>query len=148
MSTPVKPKPDGYQSVIPYLLADDASALIEFMKRTFDAQEMLRFTNPDGSIGHTELRIGDSVVMLSQARGEWKAMPCMVYVYAPDVDAVYRRGIEAGAKSLSEPKDQFYGDRTAGLQDAAGNQWFVGTHVEDLSDEELQRRHKEARGGQ
>jgi PhnB protein len=146
MNQAVKPVPEGYQSVIPYLVATDAVALIEFMKQTFNAQELLRMASPDGSIGHAELRIGDSVVMLGQAGEQWKAMPCMLYLYVPDTDAVYHRAIAAGGVSVKEPQDQFYGDRTAGVQDICGNQWFIGTHIEDVSPEELDRRFQAARG--
>jgi uncharacterized glyoxalase superfamily protein PhnB len=148
MSKTVKPIPDGYQSVIPYLVVGDAAAQIDFMKRALGAQEIMRLMNPDGKIGHTEMRIGDSVVMLGEASEQWKPMPCMLYLYVTDVDAVYRRTVEAGGVSIKEPQDQFYGDRTAGVTDMNGNQWWLGMHIEDISTEELQRRHAEARGGQ
>jgi PhnB protein len=89
--------------------------------------------------------VADCVIMLGESSDQWKAMPCMLYVYVPDVDAVYRRAIDAGATSIKEPQDQFYGDRTAGVQDVCGNQWWLGTRKEDLSNEELVRRHEEAR---
>ncbi len=148
MSKSVKPIPDGYQSVIPYLVVSDAVAQIEFMKQALGAKELLRMTNPDGTIGHAEMRIGDSVVMLGQAGEQWKPMPCMLYLYVTDVDALYLRAVDAGGVSIKEPQDQFYGDRTAGVQDKNGNQWCFGTHIEDVSTEELQRRHAAARGGQ
>jgi len=147
MSKSVKAIPEGHQAVIPYLVVDGAEKVIEFLKQTFDAKEMVRMTGPDGTIGHTEVRIGDCVVMLSEARDPWKPMPAMIYVYTEDVDAAYRRALEAGATSVSEPKDQFYGDRSAGVTDACGNQWWIGTHIEDMSEEELLRRYKAAYGG-
>jgi uncharacterized glyoxalase superfamily protein PhnB len=147
MKTQAKPVPDGYEAVIPYLLVSDAARLIEFIQKALGGEVILNMTNPDGSIGHTEIRVEGCVIMLSQARAEWKAMPCMLYVYVADVDAVYARAVAAGATSVSEPKDQFYGDRTAGVQDLCGNQWWFGTHVEEIAPDELQRRHLEARGG-
>ena len=145
MSTSVKPIPDGYQSVVPYLVVNEAAAVIDFIKRAFGAQELLRMMNPDGTIGHTELRIGDSVVMLGGASGQCQAMPSMLYLYLGDVDAAYQRAVEAGGISIKAPENQFYGDRTAAVRDMSGNQWFLATHVEDLSDEELKRRHLAAR---
>jgi PhnB protein len=147
MNNTVKAIPEGYQQVIPYLVVDGAEKVIEFLKQTFHAKEMLRMAGPDGKIGHTELRIGDCVVMLSDARDPWKPMPAMIMVYTEDVDAVYQRALQAGATSVSEPKDQFYGDRSAGVADPCGNQWWIATHIEDVSDEELLRRHKAAAGG-
>jgi PhnB protein len=132
MNKTVKAVPEGYQAVIPYLVVDGAEKVIEFLKQTFHAKEMLRMAGPDGKIGHTEVRIGDCVVMLSDAQGPWKPMPAMIYVYTEDVDAVYQRALQAGATSVSEPKDQFYGDRSAGVTDACGNQWWIGTHIEDM----------------
>jgi PhnB protein len=144
MKNNVKAIPAGYHTVTPYLIVDGAAKLIEFVKQAFDAKEMLRMSGPDGRIGHTEIRIGDSMLMLSDSRDPWKPMPAMLYVYVEDVDATYQRALQAGATSVSEPKDQFYGDRSAGVQDSCGNQWWIGTHIEDVSQEELLRRHKEA----
>jgi PhnB protein len=96
---------------------------------------------PDGRIGHAEVRIDDSVIMIGDDREEtWKAMPSSIYLYVVDCDAVYKRALEAGATSLMEPKDQFYGDRSGGVKDPAGNHWFIATHKEDLSKDELDRR--------
>ena len=145
MSTSVKPIPDGYQAVIPYLLVADAAAQIQFIEKGLGGELMLKMTNPDGSIGHSEMRVEGCVIMLSQSRAEWKPMPCMLYVYVNDVDAVFARAVAAGATVVSEPKDQFYGDRTAGVQDLCGNQWWFGTHKEEMTAEELQRRHMAAR---
>src|ERR1700686_5134415 len=100
MNKTVKAIPEGYQAVIPYLVVDGAEKLIEFLKETFHAKEMLRMAGPDGKIGHTEVRIGDCVVMLADAQGQWKPMPAMIYVYTEDVDAVYQRALQAGATSV------------------------------------------------
>jgi len=146
MSNTVKPIPEGYQAVIPYLVVEGAEKLIEFLKHVFQAKEFMRMAGPDGKVGHTELRIGDCVVMLADAREPWRPMPAMIYVYTEDCDAVYRRALEAGATSIREPQDQFYGDRSGGVTDAWGNQWWIGTHIEDVSEEELARRHKAMAG--
>jgi uncharacterized glyoxalase superfamily protein PhnB len=95
---------------------------------------------PDGKVMHASLKIGDSMLMLGGAGDQWPAMPATVYVYVPDVDAAYKRALQAGAKSLREPQDQFYGDRTGGVADDQGNQWWIGTQIEVVSEEELQRR--------
>jgi PhnB protein len=138
---PVRALPEGYQNVIPYLILDGAAAgLLDFVKRVFGAVEQERMPREDGTIGHAEVRIGNSVVMISDARGEWKPMPAAIYLYVPDTDATYRDAIEAGATSLMEPADQFYGDRNAGVRDPFGNIWWIGTHVEDVPREELERR--------
>jgi PhnB protein len=101
---------------------------------------MHRFSGPDGTVGHAEVRIGGSPVMMGEARGPWPAMPCAIYLYVNDTDAVYRRALAAGATSLMEPADQFYGDRNAGVKDPCGNFWWIATHKEDVSPEELQAR--------
>ncbi|MCP5109619.1 MAG: VOC family protein [bacterium] len=113
--------PDGYHTVTPYLQV-----------------EILR--QPDGAIMHAEVQVGDSKIMIGQARGESKAMPATLYVYVQDTDATYRRGLAAGATSEMEPSDQFYGDRNAGLKDECGNRWWIATHIEDLRPEELAKR--------
>jgi PhnB protein len=146
MSTPVKAIPEGYQAVIPYLVVDHAEEVIEFIKNAFGAQELCRMMNPGGKVGHTELRIRDSVVMLGGASDQWKAMPTMLYLYVDKVDDVYQRALAAGGKSMKAPENQFYGDRTAAVIDQSGNQWWLATHVEEISPEEMERRHKTARG--
>jgi PhnB protein len=140
----VKPIPDGYHAVTPYLVVQGVGKLIDFLKNAFDAKEIERMSMPDGSIGHAEVRIDDSVVMMGEAREEmWKAMPASIYLYVTDCDAVYKRALEAGATSLMEPKDQFYGDRSCGVKDPVGNHWFIATHKEDLTKDELYKRAKE-----
>ncbi|MDX1940383.1 MAG: VOC family protein [Saprospiraceae bacterium] len=136
----VNPIPEGFHTVTPYLLVKDSIALVDFLKKTFDAEEISIMNNPNGTIGHGQMRIGDSMVMLAEARGDYPPMPTMLYLYVEDVDSAYQRGIAAGGKSLREPTDEFYGDRSCGLLDACGNQWWVATHIEDVSPEEMQRR--------
>jgi len=136
----VKPIPDGYHTVTPYLVVSDVAGLIDFLEQVFGASETERMERPDGSIMHAEVRIGDSVVMMGEASDEFAPMPGMLHIYLEDVDDAYGRALAAGATSLREPTDEFYGDRAAGVQDAFGNQWWMATHVEDVSAEELQRR--------
>ena len=136
----VKPIPEGYHTVTPYLTVQGAAKLIEFLKQAFEAREIERMTQPDGTIRHAEVRIGDSVVMMSEAGGEREPMPSGIYLYVNDTDAVYKRALQVGATSLMEPADQFYGDRSAGVKDSSGNHWWIATHKEDVSAQELQRR--------
>jgi PhnB protein len=137
--------PEGYPQVSPYLIVDEPAALIEFIKAVFGATEIRRHEDDKGRIAHAEMRIGDSVVMMGGANEQWPAQPAALYVYVEDTDAAYQRGLVAGATSLQEPADQFYGDRSAGVRDRFGNQWFIGTHIESMSEEEMTRRNEEYR---
>jgi PhnB protein len=139
----VKPIPDGYHTVTPYLVVADAEAQIDFLKNAFGGEETLRHKDDKGRVSHAEVRVGNSMLMIGQARDQWKPMPAMFYLYVEDVDAVYKRAVEAGAKPIQEPTNQAYGDRTGGVEDSLGNQWWVGTHVEDVSSEEIERRYSE-----
>jgi len=136
----VKPIPEGYHTVTPYLVATGAAKLIDFMKQAFGAQELFRMAAPDGSIGHAEVKIGDSHIMLGEAGGPHPAMRTMIYLYVPNVDETYKRALAAGAISETEPKDQFYGDRNAGVKDPSGNKWYIATHVEDVAPAEMDKR--------
>ena len=136
--------PEGYSTLTPYLLVKDAAALIRFLTEAFGAQELFRMPKPDGTIGHAELQLGSSRVMLSTACEQWGPTTAMYYLYLPDVDAAYQRALAAGASSEQEPKGQFYGDRSASVRDASGNLWCIGTHVEDVAPDELERRAKAA----
>ena len=136
----VKAIPDEYHSVQPYLIVKGAAKLIDFMKETFGATEKMRMDGPDGSIGHAEVQIGDSVVMLADASEMFPAMPATVLVYVEDCDGAYKRALAAGGQSEREPENQFYGDRSAGVLDASGNRWYIHTHIEDVSPEEMGKR--------
>ncbi len=136
----VQPIPDGFHTVTPHLTIQGASRLVDFLKQAFDAQKLVRMAHADGTIMHAEVKIGDSIVMMGEARGDCKPMPGSLYVYVDDADATYRRALQAGATSTMEPGDQFYGDRTAGVKDPSGNQWMIATHKEDVPPEELRRR--------
>ena len=140
----VKYVPEGYHSVTPYLIVSGAAKVLDFVKEVFDAEEKLRMSGPDGTVAHAEFRIGDSYLMISDGGKEYPPMPCSLYVYIENVDETYKRALRAGATSLKEPADQFYGDRTASVKDSAGNIWGIGTHIEDVPEEELERRAKAA----
>lgn len=141
------PVPKGYRTVTPYLVVKGAAAVIDFAKHAFGANERSRQPGPDGTIGHAEIEIGDSVVMIADATGDYVPMPGMLHVYLEDSDATYRRALEAGGTSLREPRTEFYGDRMAAVTDPAGNQWWIATRVEDLSPEEMRRRAEAAAAG-
>ncbi len=136
----VKPIPDGYHSVTPYIIVQGAALLIAFLAQAFQAKEIERMMRPDGTIMHAEVRIGDSVIMISDAGGEFEPMPSMIHLYVNNTDTAYKRALQASATSLREPADQFYGDHSAGVKDSCGNQWWIATHQEDVSPEELVKR--------
>lgn len=140
MTQQVRPIPDGYHTVTPYLIVDDADGMIEFLERGLGADLLDRHDGPDGRMMHAALQLGDSKLMLGQAAGEWPAMPAMIHLYVEDADALFRQAVAAGAVVLREPENQFYGDRSGGVKDPCGNQWWISTHVEDVSAEEMQRR--------
>ena len=137
-------KPAETQNVIPYLVVPDPEKELAFVKEVFGGKEMHVSRDPAGGIAHAQVKIGDSVVMMGQSSEQWQALPAMIYVYLPDVDAAYQRALAAGATSVMPPADQFYGDRSGGVKDSNGVQWWMATHVEDVSGEELERRAAEA----
>ncbi len=141
--TKARPVPQGYHTVTPYLIVEGAPKVIEFLKRTFNAEEKDFMSGPEGRVAHAEMKIGDSVIMMADATSENRAMPSQLYVYVDDVNTVYKRALEAGGTSISEPTNQFYGDRNANVKDPVGNIWGIATHVEDVPPEEMQRRIKE-----
>jgi len=133
------PIPPGYTTVTPYLCVTDPAKLIDFLTQAFDAKLIFKMDGPGGRIMHAEMTIGDSRIMLGQPE-PGKETNAMIHLYLPDADGFYARAIAAGATSVREPADQFYGDRSAGVRDQFGNQWFIATHVEDVSQEEMERR--------
>ena len=140
---PVNPIRDGYHTVTPYLVVKGAAGLIDFMKKAFDAKEISRHEGPDRSIAHADMLVGTSHVMIGEPMGaDWPPMPAALYLYVPDVDATYKKAVAAGGVSTREPTDEFYGDRSAGVKDAYGNAWWMATHKEDVSEDEMQRRMK------
>jgi PhnB protein len=136
----VKPIPEGQPRVSPYLVCKDAARVIEFLKKVVDAKEHYRLGEPDGKVHHAEVRVGDSVIMLSDGGPEHPPMPAMLSVYVEDVDATYAKALAQGATPVRPVADQFYGDRSGGVKDHAGNLWWFATHVEDVSPDEIARR--------
>jgi PhnB protein len=142
----VKAIPDGYHSVQPYLYIRGAADAIEFYKKAFGASERMRMPQPDGRIAHAEIEIGDSCIMMADEFPERQVYGAKHYggsavslmIYVPDCDATYKQALAAGAKSVREPADQVYGDRMGGVEDPFGFQWWVATHVKDVSMEEMQ----------
>jgi PhnB protein len=151
----VKPIPEGYHSVTPYLCFRDAAAAIEFYKRAFGATEVMRMGAPDGKVGHAEIRIGDSRVMLADEFPEMGFLspqsvggsPVMLHLYVEDVDATVPKAVAAGAKIMRPVEDQFYGDRGGQLDDPFGHKGYVSTRKEDLSPEEVKKRMTPKSGG-
>lgn len=150
----VKPIPDGYPRVTPYLCVDGAEAAIEFYSSVLGAQERMRMPGPDGKIGHAELSLGDSIIMLADEAPQMGAVspktvggtPVTISVYVEDVDAVFDAAVDAGATSVQDVTDQFYGDRSGQFEDPFGHRWNVATHVEDVAPEEMERRMAEMMG--
>jgi PhnB protein len=124
--------PKGLHNVNPYLHPLRAEPLISFLKRAFGAEEVAKYASPDGVVHHAVIRVGDSVVEMGESHGKYEPMPAMFYLYVPNMDAVYRQALAAGATSFQEPTDQPYGDRNAGVKDAFGNKWYIATHVKDV----------------
>ncbi len=144
----VKAVPEGYHTVTPYLYLRDAARAIEFYKQAFGATELMRMADPQGKVGHAEIRIGDSPIMLAE---EYPPKDCLgpqsrggctvgLMVYVEDVDALFQQAVAAGATVIQALADQFYGDRTGGVKDPFGQVWYLATHKEDLTPEEMGRR--------
>lgn len=146
----VKPVPEGYHSVTPYLIIKGASDAIEFYKKAFGAVELFRMPAPDGKVGHAEIKIGDSPIMLADEQTEMGysyigpatlgGSPVSIMIYIDDVDTIFNQAIAAGGEQLKPLQDQFYGDRSGSLKDPFGHVWHVATHVEDVSPEEMDKR--------
>jgi PhnB protein len=144
----VKPIPDGYHEVTPYLIVKNAAKAIEFYKSVFGAREKFRMADAQGRVGHAELGIGGSIVMMADEHPQkgfvgpqtLGGTPVSMLLYVPNVDEVTRRAVDAGAKVMTPVQDQFYGDRTGTVQDPFGHVWTIATHKEDVSPEEMKRR--------
>ena len=144
----VKPIPDGYHTATPYLIVKDAAGAIEFYKKAFGAKEIMRLPGPDGRVGHAEIKIGDSAIMMAEECPEMGhrsaqtlgGSPISIMLYVEDVDARFKQALAAGAKEVRPLTNQFYGDRSGTLSDPFGLTWTIGTHKEDVSPAELQKR--------
>ena len=140
----VKAIPDGYHAITPYLYFEQTRAAIDFYKTAFGAQERGVMDGPGGAVMHAELQIGDSVIMMAdnadQAPSRLGGTAVSILIYTEDVDAMFKRAIAKGATSLAEPEDKFYGDRMGSLRDPFGHEWSIGTHIEDVSEEQMQER--------
>jgi PhnB protein len=148
MAGKVNPIPETYGSVTPYLIISGAAKALEFYKNVFGATEMMRMPMPDGRLGHAEIRIGDSVIMMADEHPEmgyrspksYGGSPVGIMLYVEDVDAVAKKFVAAGGKVQREVQNQFYGDRSGTFEDPFGHVWTIGTHIEDLTPEEMERR--------
>ena len=136
----VQPIPPGYHTVTPWIISRDTAGLIEYLEKAFDAKEIARVVGEDGRIGHAEVRIGDSVVMLFDAKPDWPPTPGFLRLYVEDADAVHRRAVAAGGTSVTEVTHLFFGDRVGRVRDPWGNLWWIQTRIEDLDLEEMERR--------
>jgi len=148
MTSRAKPIPEGYHTATPYLIVRDAASAIEFYKKAFGATELMRHADSSGRIGHAEIQIGDSHIMLAdefpdmgfRSPQAYGGSPVSIYLYVEDVDAIADRAVAAGAKLDRPVQDQFYGDRSGGMKDPFGHVWHIATHIEDVAPEELRKR--------
>ena len=144
----VNPIPEGYPQVVPYLIVDDADKAIDFYTKVLGAKERMRMPGPDGKIGHAELEIGNGLVMLADEFPEMGqkspknvgGSPVTIAVYLADVDSVFKKALDAGAREVRAVEDQFYGDRSGGFEDPFGHLWSIQTHVEDVPPDEMEKR--------
>lgn len=133
-------KPEGYHTITPYLVVEGAEQLIEFVQTVFGGTLVFKMNNDDGKIGHAEMKIGDSFLMLADASEEWQATRTVLHLYVENAGETYQKALVAGASSVKELQDQPYGESNASVQDSFGNIWGIATHFEDVSEEEMLRR--------
>jgi uncharacterized glyoxalase superfamily protein PhnB len=138
---PVRPIPEGYHTVTPWIIVRGAAQLLDYLKEAFGAEELGRVYNEDGTIGHAEVRIGDSVVMMFDAKEEWPDTPAFLRLYVEDCDATYQQALKAGATSVTKPTNMPWGDRVCRVGDPFGNLWWIMTRIEDVSPEEEEKRY-------
>ena len=136
----LRPVPEGYHSVTPWIISRNSARLIEFLTVAFSAEEIARVVGDDGTIGHAEVRIGDSVVMMFDAKPHWPDTPAFLRLYVADGDAVFQRALQAGATAVTEMTHLFWGDRVGRVRDPFGNLWWIQTRIEEVSPEEMERR--------
>lgn len=152
MAKQVKPIPEGYHSITPYLAIKDAARAIDFYQRAFGAKEIMRMNTPQGKVSHAEIKIGDSIIMLSEeslmsdirAPQSQDASPVSLFLYVEDVDSTFKKALSAGAKERQPLANQFWGDRYGRLTDPFGHSWSLATHIEDVAPEEMSKRAQEA----
>jgi PhnB protein len=140
----VRAVPEGYHTVNTYLTVENASGLIEFIKKAFNGEETFNMKHPDGKVMHAALKIGDSTIMISEVMDNMQPQNAMLYLYVEDVDKLYKQAIAAQGTVVREPRDEFYGDRAGAVKDNFGNTWWIAKHIEDVDNDELERRSKEA----
>ena len=143
----VKPIPENYPRVSPYLIVKNVEETMEFIKYVFGGKEREKMKMDDGSVNHFEMSIGDSVIMMGKTSDDHQMQNTMLYIYIEDTDAAYKNALEKGAVSVMESSDQFYGDRNAGVKDKDGISWWIASHVEDVSPEEIKKRNEERSKG-
>jgi PhnB protein len=141
----LKAVPDGFHTVTPYLIVDNADELIEFIKNAFQGELTFMHRTDDNKVSHATVKIGNSLVMISDTMSDMEPELAMLYLYVDNVDALYESAMAANAESIQEPKDQFYGDRACAVKDRWGNKWWIATHIENVDEQELHRRAEEAR---
>lgn len=135
-----KHRPDGYTAVTPWIIGHDTAGLMDWLKRAFGAEELARLTGPDGRIGHAEMRIGDAIVMMFDAKPEWPATPAFLRLYAEDSDATFAQAVRAGGTAVTNVTHLAFGDRVGRVRDPFGNLYWIQTHIEDVSADEMNRR--------
>ena len=133
-------QPESFHTITPYLSVIDAELLLNFLLEVFDGQVVEKLLRPNGRINHAEVRIGDSIIMLGEPEDESGVVSTILYVYVPDTDVSYDKALKAGATSVREPADQYYGDRSAAILDPCGDTWYIATHMEEVPPDELRRR--------
>lgn len=138
----VRPVPEGFHTITPYLVAENAQGLIDFIENAFGGRVTFISKTDNGKISHATMSIGDSIVMISDAMEGMPPQPAMLYLYLEDVDAVFRKAVQAKAAAVRQPLTEFYGDRSGAVKDQWNNMWWIATHVEDVDDQELERRMK------
>jgi PhnB protein len=153
MAKNVKPVPDGYHTVTAYLVQKDTKRALEFYRKAFGAETMMTMPGPGGRVMHAEVKIGDSIVFMSDEMPEWSpetkapqtagCVTSSIFLYVPDTDAVFKKSVDAGAKALQPPTDMFWGDRFGKVVDPFGHHWGIATHKEDVAPEEMKKRQKE-----
>jgi uncharacterized glyoxalase superfamily protein PhnB len=141
-SKSVKAIPEGMQSVTPYLVVDGANDLIRFIEQSFNGKQLSIMKTKDGRVMHAAVQIGSSQIMVSDSTDKYPAASSRLYLYVENVDDTFKKAINAKGTSLREPTDEFYGDRSGGIKDSWGNEWWIATHVEDVDDEEIAKRAK------